>query len=461
MMNFVMKHQRAFVVGVVVVALVLVAGVWFLNDLPDSVVNLLIEAQYNANQNNNRFEDDAIYVVTTGTGAPLPDPGRAGPQTVVMAGDQLLVFDSGPGSSLNLELVFMDVSAVDGLFMTHYHSDHIGDMGELMLKRWATSGPDTPLPIYGPPGIEEVVAGFEAAYILDRGYRIAHHGEDAMPPSGFGADVREFDLGTDLMASEIVYEAGDVQVIAFNVDHAPIFPAVGYRVNYKDRSVVISGDTVYTDSLTTHTMGADLFVSEALHHEYSQTVSDASAGDDSNASTVAHDIQDYHITPEQAGIVARDAGASMLLVTHVLPPVPNPILVNPFLRDARAVFDGEVHMANDGTMVKMPVDSDAFDVEELLTSGTGNPVQGLIGLVALGVLGVVALVGIPVLIGERAGLMNKTTYIQAVLVVFGLLILTRIPAFIYGTLDAITVVSTIVELSFFVWGILILRKQGE
>ena len=72
------------------------------------------------------------------------------------------------------------------------------------------------------------------------------------------------------MASEVVYQSGEVQVIAFNVDHTPIFPAVGYRVNYKDRSVVISGDTVYTESLTYHTMGADVFVSEALNDEFSQ-----------------------------------------------------------------------------------------------------------------------------------------------------------------------------------------------
>ncbi len=83
----------------------------------------------------------------------------------MVAGDQVLVFDAGPGSTHKLELI-MDASSVDALFLTHYHSDHIGDMGELMLKRWATSGSAEPLPIYGPPGIEEVVAGFEAAYQL-------------------------------------------------------------------------------------------------------------------------------------------------------------------------------------------------------------------------------------------------------------------------------------------------------
>lgn len=458
MRQFFTKHRNKTLFVSLVMLLLLIGGMWFINDLPDSVVEFLIKTQMQNNQNTNHFEDDALYVITTGTGAPLPDPQRAGPQTVVIAGDQLLVFDAGPGSTRRLETVHPEASDVDALFITHYHSDHIGDIGELMLKRWAGRTTNEPLPIYGPPGIERVVAGFEAAYELDTGYRVEHHGEEAMPLSGAGGDAREFDLGMDLMASEVIYEQGKVQVIAFNVDHAPIFPAVGYRVNYKDRSVVISGDTVYSESLTAHTMGADIFVSEALHHEFSQMVSDATSDADNNASAVAHDIQDYHITPEGAGIVARDANVSLLLITHVLPPVPSQLLINPFLRDARAVFAGEIRMANDGTMVKMPVNSDAFSVEELLKGGTELPIQGLFSLLALGIFGLFALVGIPTLISERTGLMDKSTYIKAVLVVFGLLVLTRIPTFINGNLDAVTIVSTIVELSFFIWGILILRR---
>lgn len=364
-MDFVKKHQRAFLAGAMALILVVVGGVWFVNNLPDPVVALLIDLTVNSNQNADRFEENGLYVITTGTGAPLPDPGRAGPQTVVVAGDQVLVFDAGPGSTHKLELI-MDASSVDALFMTHYHSDHIGDMGELMLKRWGTAGRAEPLPIYGPAGIEEVVAGFEAAYDLDRVYRVAHHGEEAMPTSGFGGEAHLFDLGTDLMASEVVYEEGDVQVIAFNVDHFPIFPAVGYRVNYQDRSVVISGDTVFTESLVHHTMGADVFVSEALNHEMSDMVADAGRDLENNMTTVAEDIQDYHITPGEAGIVARDAGVSLLVITHILPPVPVDILVNPFLADARAVFDGQVVMASDGTLIYMPVNSDRYTIDELL-----------------------------------------------------------------------------------------------
>ncbi|MGF1667243.1 MAG: MBL fold metallo-hydrolase [Acidimicrobiia bacterium] len=366
MLALISKHSRAVVSLAVAVAVLIAGGVWFMYNLPDSLVAAVIERTVSSAQRSDTFEQDGLYVITTGTGAPLPDAERVGPQTVVVAGDQVLVFDSGPGSTRQLELIMPDVSSVDALFFTHYHSDHIGDTGELLLKRWGTSGRPDPLPIYGPPGVEEVVAGFESAYQLDKVYRVDHHGEDAMPSSGFGGEAIEFDLGSDLTSSDVVYEHDGVEVIAFNVDHFPVFPAVGYRVNYHDRSVVITGDTIYTDSLIDHSMGADVLVSEALNHEMSDMVADAGRELDNNVTTVAEDIQDYHITPEEAAVVAREAEIPFLLITHVLPPVPTSLLVNPFLRDARAVYDGDIRMANDGTMVFLPVDSDDHSVSELL-----------------------------------------------------------------------------------------------
>ncbi len=359
--------RRDFLVGAGLGASgLLVAGAThYLNNLPDDAIKGLIERGVAANITRNPFEDDALHVITTGTGAPLPDPKRVGPQAVVVAGDQILVFDTGPGSTRKLLLTGLNVSSVNALFLTHYHSDHISDLGEFMLQHWTGSGATEPLNIYGPTGVEEVVAGFLAAYQLDRGYRIDHHGADVMPPSGFGAVAHTFDLGTDLMSSAVVYEAGDVQVIAFNVDHPPVVPAVGFRVNYKDRSVMITGDTIYSDSLIQHARGADLMVSDSLNHKMSQWTADAGRDTDNNLSAVTEDIQESHIRPEEAALVAKEAGVPVLIITHVLPPVPDQ-LINPFLRDARAVYSGELRMANDGTLISLPVDSDRYTIHELL-----------------------------------------------------------------------------------------------
>jgi ribonuclease Z len=277
----------------------------------------------------------------------------------------MLIFDTGPGSTRQLALTGLNISAANALFLTHYHSDHISDLGELMLQHWGNSGETEPLPIYGPPGVENIVGGFMAAYQLDRGYRIDHHGPETMPPSGFGGVAHTFDLGSDLMACEVVYEAGGVEVIAFNVKHPPVVPAVGFRVNYKDRSAVITGDTIYTDSLIQHSMGADLLVSDSLNHKMSQMVSDAGESADNNLSSVTEDIQESHIRPEEAAVVAKEAGVPVLFITHVLPPVPD-FLRRPFLKDAREIYDGHLQMANDGTLISLPVNSDQYAIHELL-----------------------------------------------------------------------------------------------
>ncbi len=137
-------------------------------------------------------------------------------------------------------------------------------------------------------------------------------------------------------------------------------------MNYQDRSVVISGDTVFTESLVGHAMNADLLVSEVLHHELSLLVSAATAEIEGNASAVAEDITDYHITPGQVGEWAARSNVSHVLATHILPPVPLQFLEHPFLSDLRANFDGPARIANDGTMVIMPVGTDEITYKELI-----------------------------------------------------------------------------------------------
>src|SRR6185437_4862391 len=125
---------------------------------------------------------DGLHVGLCGSGSPMPDPTRAGPCTAVLAGQRLYVVDVGAGAQKNLQLMNLPAARVDGVFLTHFHSDHIDGLGELMLQRWAGGANAAPLPVYGPVGVDQVISGFEAAYTLDRGYRIAHHGPAVAPP---------------------------------------------------------------------------------------------------------------------------------------------------------------------------------------------------------------------------------------------------------------------------------------
>ncbi len=129
---------------------------------------------------------DGLHVALCGSGSPLPDLRRASACTAVIAGKNFYVVDTGPGSERKLELMRLNPGKVKAVLLTHFHSDHIGDLGELMLKRWSGGSRKSPLDVFGPTGVETVVKGFDQAYSLDNEYRIMHHGPETMPPSGAG-----------------------------------------------------------------------------------------------------------------------------------------------------------------------------------------------------------------------------------------------------------------------------------
>lgn len=203
---------------------------------------------------------DGLHVILIGTGSPLADPSRAGPSTAVIAGGRVFIVDSGGGAVRKMAEIGLPPAATDRVLLTHFHSDHIDGLGELMLQRWAGGGYAEPLPIYGPAGVSGVVEGLNTAYAQDRDYRIAHHGADIVRPSGFGGAPIEFDAGV------IMDEAG-IKITAFAVDHEPVSPSFGFRFDYKGRSVVINGDTAYTDDLAGHAKDTDILISEALNPE--------------------------------------------------------------------------------------------------------------------------------------------------------------------------------------------------
>lgn len=285
------------------------------------------------------------------------DPTRAGPCTVIVAGRQLFVIDSSQGSTKNLSLMNLPPAQVSAVFLTHYHSDHIADLGELMLQHWAAGAATTPLPIYGPTGADQVVAGFEAAYALDRGYRTVHHGAKIIPPAGFGAAPHAFSVDAN-SPDVLLIEQTDLRVYAFPVDHAPVGPAVGYLFIYKGRRVVISGDTAPSARVETAAAGADVLVHEGLAPNLAAVQREAALRHGrANLASIFHDILSYHTTPEQAAGIAERAHVRLLLFTHVIPPLPLAALEGPFLGSARNIFHGRLRVGRDGDFITLPAGS--------------------------------------------------------------------------------------------------------
>lgn len=346
----------------VLVAIIIAAGFVFQRPIGEAIYKRA--AQQLAGRNQLSGLADGLHVGLCGTGSPMPNPQRAGPCNVVIAGSQVFVIDMGENGNRNLNLMGINAGDVDALLLTHFHSDHIDGIGPLMLYHWTRGTSTAPLPVYGPEGVEQIVTGFNAAYALDHSYRIAHHGEKVVPPSGGGVAARPFAIEGN---SATILQGGGLTVTAFRVDHDPIKPAVGYRFDYKGRALCISGDAAKSDNLIATCKGADLIVHDALQPRLLKEVEGAFA-DQGNANTakIFHDIQDYHATPEQAAESAQAAGARMLVLSHLVPPLPFAYLYPAFLGDAPARFDGDIVVGEDGMLFSLPAASEAIDRRSLM-----------------------------------------------------------------------------------------------
>ncbi len=304
--------------------------------------------------------DDGLHAYVCGSGSPMPDATRAGPCIAVLAGKQAFVFDSGSGSIRKLMRMGFSMPRIRAAFLTHLHSDHIDGLGELMLQAWVGGQRTAPLPVYGPEGTGKVIAGFDAAYQLDKGYRIAHHGPKAVNPAGFGARAVAITLpeGAD---SQVVYESEGVRITVIRVNHAPISPAFGYRIDYKDRSIALSGDTVYSPNFAAAAKGCDLMFHEALNKDMVAALGRklAQRGQAATAQIMT-DIQNYHASPEDAARTAREAGAATLVLYHLVPSPPARLIEPLFLGDAQRHFGGRIKLAQDGMMISLPAGGKAI-----------------------------------------------------------------------------------------------------
>ncbi len=296
---------------------------------------------------------DGLHAAVCGSGSPLADTSRAGPCLTVVAGHRVFVVDAGEGSAEVLNGMGLSPGLVEAVFLTHFHSDHIDGLGALAMQRWVSGAAHTPLPLLGPPGVESIATGFNEAYRQDSTYRVAHHGAKTVPPEGFGLLAQPFaEPGPD---GKVVFEDGGVKVTAFAVDHSPVHPAVGYRFDYKGRSLVISGDTAKNVAVEQHARGADLLVHEALSPRLVAILGQAAQkADRPNVAKLMADIPDYHATPQEAAETARAAKVGALMLTHTVPPLRTTALEGPFLGDARRRFDGPLWIARDGDVVSLP-----------------------------------------------------------------------------------------------------------
>jgi ribonuclease Z len=262
-----------------------------------SIFVLVSFGQINANKDSVQVNAPVIKVTLLGTGAPQPLMDRFGPSILVQAGTETLLFDAGRGCLQRLRQLNVFYDKLNAVFLTHLHSDHIVGLPDLWLTGWLVSQRKVPLNIYGPTGTADMIKYLQIAYAYDIKIRIE---DDNAQLEGSKFLVTEIQEGT-------VYEKNGVKVIAFEVDHYPVVPAFGYRIEYKGHSVVLSGDTRYSENLIKYAKGTDLLVHEVVIGPDTLSKSDPK-----------YHIYAHHATPEQASKVFNEVKPKLAAYSHIV-----------------------------------------------------------------------------------------------------------------------------------------------
>lgn len=264
----------------------------------------------------------AIKVTLLGTGYPQPRMDRFGPSTLVEAGGLRLLFDCGRGCSQRLESQGTGVAGVSVIFFTHLHSDHIVGFPDLWLTGWI-AGRETPMQVFGPEGTEAMAAHLTQAYGFD--IHIRRDVDEKLQGEGWKLTAKDIEPG-------VVFQNDGVKVTAIAVDHGPVKPAFGYRVDYAGHSVVLSGDTRFCENLIASAQGTDVLIHEVMSGipasppaatTPAATLSAATTPSGapvpaSISSAMAARVQEHHTSPEQAAIVFSRVKPKLAVYYHVI-----------------------------------------------------------------------------------------------------------------------------------------------
>jgi len=297
-------------------------------------------------------EFDGLKITLCGTSSPIPAPGRAQACVAVETPEHLYIIDAGSGSAATANLSNVPMEKLRGILITHFHSDHISDIGDFNLNSWVAGRPE-PLQIIGPTGVERIVDGFNMAYELDRGYRVAHHGAELLNP----------ELGTlqsKTITEGVIVDQDGLRITAFEVSHLPIEPAFGYRLDYGGRSVVISGDSLVTDKIVEISNGADVVLHDAMSLQLVRGAAGmARTTGNTRLATVLKDIQDYHATTDDLNRLSSEAEIGQLALYHLVPAPRNAMALRAFSND---IPEGAL-LTEDGMVISLPAGSEEIGID--------------------------------------------------------------------------------------------------
>lgn len=266
-------------------------------------------------------------------GGPSPKPNRAASAQAIVIGDRIYVIDCGNGVARQLVLAGQKLDQISNVFITHHHSDHNADYGNLLLLAWSNNL-SRAVSTWGPPPLKAMTRQFLALNDYDIRTRI---GDEGRP------NLRKLIVPHEISAPGLVMTDDRVRVTAALVDHPPVTPSFAYRFDCPDRSIVISGDCRPTPALVALAKGADVLVHEVMH----LPSLDALIATEPNAKRLREHLIASHTSTEQVGSLASEAGVKTLVLSHFVPGG-YPFLSDEVWRDAvRPQFAGELIVGRD------------------------------------------------------------------------------------------------------------------
>ena len=242
---------------------------------------------------------DIIRVTILGSGTPRPDINRFSQSILVEAGEEKLLFDTGRGSAIRLSQANISVGDIDQIFLTHLHSDHTLGMPDIIMTGWIYQR-NKVLNIYGPKGTLDFISDIKSAFKKDIEIRV-------VPPESHSK--KGLRTNTVEIKEGLVFKKNNLEVIAFEVDHGGgVEHAFGYKIIYKNRSIVISGDTNYSSNLVYHAKNTDLLIHEIADAPLNVI----------NKYPKVKGLMNYHTTPKEMARVIEEAKPRYTVLTHML-----------------------------------------------------------------------------------------------------------------------------------------------
>ncbi|MGY3486063.1 ribonuclease BN (tRNA processing enzyme) [Bradyrhizobium sp. USDA 4011] len=281
-------------------------------------------------------------IVFLGTkGGPRVGIGASNPANLVVVNDTPFVIDCGMGVSRQLVNAGVPIPSVKYIFISHHHSDHNLEYGNLFYNAWA-AGLSTPIHSFGPKGIEAMTKEYWELNKFDVETRIADEGRP---------DPRNLLIAKDITDDGVVLKTADVTVTAFRTPHPPIVDNFAYKFETPDGTIVFSSDTAYNPKLAEFARGADVLVHECL---YIPAV-DRLVAKTRNGATLKKHLLDSHTSTEDVGRIAAAAGVKTLVLSHFVPGDDPDVTDDDWTRDVKTHFKGRIVVAKDLMELKLPV----------------------------------------------------------------------------------------------------------